>query len=130
MVEVTLPFCCLNEVGIVSRIIRELDRGFFELTDCKCGKRSVVFQRVCEVFGDGLDVVVECGCRRGGSRVVKNNVFEALRGCCKCWFLWSEGAAGKTLLSTFDLGFLVSLRGGRGLGGSHPILGVKVTRPD
>jgi hypothetical protein len=99
----------------------ELNHRFFELVGCKRGEVSVVFQAVCEVLRDSFDVQVEGGRRLGGPRVVKNDVFKTLCGCCECGFLWGEVAMRVTLLPSFDFLFLFCLvcRGGR-LRGSHP----------
>ncbi len=42
----------------------------------------------------GFDVEIKGGRRLGSPRVIKNDVFKALRGRCKRWFLWGEGERG------------------------------------
>ncbi len=57
---------------------------------------------------EGFDVEIKGGRHLGSPRVIKNDVFKALRGCCKRWFLWGEGAAWESWPS-FYLGFLFGL---------------------
>jgi hypothetical protein len=117
-----LPLFPLNEEERVGWVIGELNVLFFEFSNCKRGKRPIIFKVVYKMLGDGLDVEVEGRHCFGSPCVVKNDVFETLSGRCKCWFLWSESAMGKTLLSSLDFGFLFGLCRWRGLRGSHLII--------
>ncbi len=122
MIVLALPLLCLNEGGCVGWVIKELNGRFFVFLNCKRGKGPIIFKAVCKMLGDGFDVEVEGRCRFGSSRVVENDMFETLSGCCKCLFLWGESVMVKMLLSSFNFGFLFSLRHWQGLRGSHPIV--------
>jgi hypothetical protein len=110
VIVIALPLCCLDEVVQVRLVFGVLNGRFFEFTNCKRGEGPIIFEAVCEMLGDGLDVEVEGRCRFGSPRVVKNVMFETLSRYCECWFLWSKSAMLKTLLSPFNFGFLFGLR--------------------
>jgi hypothetical protein len=56
----------------------------------------------------GFDVEIESGRRLGSPRVVEDDMFQPLRGCRECRFVWSEGAARESL-SSFDLWLFLGL---------------------
>ncbi len=108
MVEVPLPFCCLNEVGWVLWVRREVDSWRLEFSNGQRGEQAVVLQAVCNMFGDGFNIEIEGGCCLGSPRVVKNNMLQPLRGRREQWFLWGEGAAWE-LRPSFNFWFLLGL---------------------
>ena len=76
VVEITLLFCCLGDVGRVHRILREDDGWRFEFSHHKCGEQVVVLEAVCNVFQESLNVEVEGGRRLGGHCVFKDDEFQ------------------------------------------------------
>ncbi len=80
VVEVPLPFCCLDEVGWVLGVRREVDSWRLEFSNGQRGKRAMVLQAVCNMLRDGFNIEIEGGCRLGSPRVVKNNMLQPLRG--------------------------------------------------
>ncbi len=83
MVLLPLPFCHLNKVGRILRVIQESDGWLPELTNRQCCKWAIKLQMVCNMLRDGFEVEIGGGCHFGSPRVVKNYVFEALCGCSK-----------------------------------------------
>ncbi len=116
-----LPFSCFDKVGRVGQIGVEINVRCFELAKGEHCKRAIKLQAVCNMLRDGLDVEVEYGHRLGSHRVVKNDMFKALHGRCKCRLLGLEGAARESLLPCFDVVFLLGLGCCWRLRGSHPI---------
>ncbi len=80
VVEVSLPFLCLDEVGWVRRVVWEIDGWCLEFPHGKRGKWTVKLEAVRNVFGDGFNIQIEGRCCLGGPRVVKNNRLQSLRG--------------------------------------------------
>jgi hypothetical protein len=108
MVEISLPFCCLDEVGWVRRVVWEVDGWCLEFPHGQRGKRTVKLEAVRNVFGDGFNIQIEGRCHLGGPSVVKNNMLQPLRGHHEQWFLWGEGAALESRCS-FNFWFLLGL---------------------
>ncbi len=80
MVEISLPFCCLDKVGRVRGVVWEVDGRCLEFPHGQRGKRTVKLEAVCNVFGDGFNIQIEGRCHLGGPCVVKNNMLQPLRG--------------------------------------------------
>ncbi len=78
MVEISLPFCCLNKVGRVRRVVWEVDGQCLEFPHGQRGKWTVKLEAVCNVFGDGFNIQIEGRCRLEGPCVVKNNMLQPL----------------------------------------------------
>ncbi len=108
VVEISLPFCCLNEVGRVRRVVWEVDGWCLEFPHGQHGKQTVKLDAVCNVFGDGFNIQIEGRCRLGGPHVVKNNMLQPLRGRRERWFIRGEGAALESRCS-FNFWFLLGL---------------------
>ncbi len=80
VVEVSLPFCCLDEVDWVRRVVWEVDGWCLEFPHGQRDERTVKLEAVCDVFGDGFNIQIEDRCRLGGPCVVKNNMLQPLHG--------------------------------------------------
>ncbi len=118
VVEVSLPFCCLDKVGWVRRVVWEVGGQCLEFPHGQHGERTVKVEAVHGVFGDGFNILVEGRCHLGGPRVVKNNMLQPLRGHREQWFLRGEGTVLESRCS-FDFWFLLGL--GR-FGSCHAIV--------
>jgi hypothetical protein len=83
VVVLPLPFCCLDKVGRILWVIREVMVGSLssQITNAASGPSN--FRWVCDVLGYGFKDMIGGGRHLGSPRVVENNVFEALHGCCK-----------------------------------------------
>ncbi len=118
VVEISLSFHCLDEVGRVRWVIWEVDGRCLEFPHCQRRKQTVKLEAVCNVFGDGFNIQIEGRCHLGGSCVVKDNMLQPLYGCHKQWFLWGEGAVLE-LRCSFNFWFLLGF--GR-FGSCHAIV--------
>jgi hypothetical protein len=118
VVEISLPFCCLDKFGRVRWVVWEVDGRCLEFPHSQHSERTVKLEAVCYVFGDGFNIQIEGRCRLSGPSVVKNNMLQPLRGCRERWFLQGEGAALESRCS-FNFWFLLGL--GR-FGSCHAIV--------
>ncbi len=83
VVEISLPFCCLDEVGRVCWVVWEVDGWCLEFPHGQQGERTVKLEAVHNVFGDGFNIQIEGRCRLGNPCVVKNNMLQPLHGRCE-----------------------------------------------
>ncbi len=109
VVEIPLPFCCLNDVGRVRGVLRKNDGWCLEFSHGEGCERAIVFEAVREVFRESLAVVVEGGRHLGSPRVIKDYVLQPLRGHRERCFLWGKGAMSKMRFISLDLRFLFGL---------------------
>jgi hypothetical protein len=99
-----LPFCHLDEVGRICRVVQEGNDWLLELANGQRSERTVKLQAVRNLLRDGFDIEIKHGCGLGGPCVVEDDVLKALSRCREGCFLGSEGSAVETW-GSFDLDF-------------------------
>ena len=87
----------------------EDDGWGFKFSHSKCGERAFVLEAACDVLREGLGVEVERGRHLGSTCIVVDDVFQPLRGCCKRWLFWGEGATMESRLVSLNLWVLLGL---------------------
>ncbi len=109
MVIFPLPFCHLDKVGRICRVVREGNDWLLELGNGQSSEQTVKLQAAPNVLVDDFDVEIKRGRGHGIPSVVQYDVLEALRRCREHCFLGGEGLVVKTR-GSFDLDFLFSIR--------------------